>query len=36
MRKFIESIAGEEFLNFRYMEYNTIFVKKDFNSYYLS
>ena len=35
MHKFIELIAGEEFLNFRYMEYNTIFVKKDFNSYYL-
>ncbi|MDE7204311.1 MAG: hypothetical protein K2O91_20995, partial [Lachnospiraceae bacterium] len=35
MRKFIESITGEGSLNFRYMEYDTLFVKKDFNSYYL-
>lgn len=35
MRKFIESIAGEKTLNFRYMDYDTLFVKKDFNSYYL-
>lgn len=35
MRRFIESITGEESLNFRYREYNTLFVKKDFNSYYL-
>lgn len=35
MRKFIESITGEESLNFRYNEYNTWFVKKEFNSYYL-
>lgn len=35
MRKFIESITGEDSLNFRYKEYNTWFVKEDFNSYYL-
>ena len=35
MRKFIESIAGEKSLNYRYMDYDTLFVKKDFNSYYL-
>lgn len=35
MRKFIESITGEDSLSFRYKEYNTWFVKKDFNSYYL-
>lgn len=35
MRRFIKSIIGEEISDFRYMEYNTLFVKKDFNSYYL-
>lgn len=35
MRKFIKSITGEDSLNFRYNEYDTWFVKKDFNSYYL-
>ena len=35
MRKFIESIAEEKSLDYKYMEYDTLFVKKDFNSYYL-
>lgn len=35
MREFIEAIVGEEKLNFRYKDYNSLFVKQDYDSYYL-
>lgn len=35
MREFIETIVGEKNIDFRYEDYDTLFVKKEFNSYYL-
>lgn len=35
MREFIEAIVGAEKLNFSYGDYNSLFVKQDYDSYYL-
>ena len=35
MREFIGSIVGKSLLNFTYLGYNTMFVKGDYNTYYL-
>lgn len=35
MREFIETIVGENIIDFTYSDYDTLFVKKEFNSYYL-
>lgn len=35
MREFIEALVGDKKLDFRYKDYDSIFVKQDYDSYYL-
>ena len=35
MREFIEAIVGNEKLDFRYKDYDLLFVRHDYDSYYL-